>query len=164
MKFSQKSLNRKSFSLKRGNAFNSFGNNFKNDKSIFSKRYSFDLKKTKSKHLLEKYNLKNNNDSLKKNLRKGISHVTNRTSLLGFNTIEKNIKNYLNNMRLDFEKKAKVTQLELSISPKNKKGNLTPRRNLIVLKKIKKIKNNILNKSYVNHEFCPIDINNSVKD
>ena len=67
-------------------------------------------------------------------------------------------------MRLDFEKKAKVTQLELSISPKNKKGNLTPRRNLIVLKKIKKIKNNILNKSYVNHEFCPIDINNSVKD
>ena len=117
------------------NSINKFGsfktinsNNIDYNNDSYEKRHSLQILSRKTNKLLNKYNFKINNENIKNRIKNKI----NTTPIL-IDTLEKNIKNVLNNMKIEIEEKARGTQIETNISPVNKKFKFTSNPNLEII-------------------------------
>ena len=121
--------------------FNAFRKSIENNNNYCSKRKSLELIQTKkTKKFYQKYNLKVNGKKIfnKNSPREAMARLSNYE----LNKLEHNIKNALNNMRIEIEKQAQIKENVNTISPRNQKKNkLTSSPDLKFFFKKKKVKN-----------------------
>ena len=126
-KLNDKRISMQSISSKRNSYYIPFKNaniEYNNEKT---KRHSLELGLAKTNKFYQKYNLKKNGD-ISMNEKESAGNYIKPIKL---NIIENNIKNVLNNMRLEIEKKqAKLSSRESNIIPDISKNKLTSSPNL----------------------------------
>ena len=126
---------------------------FFNIKDNFMKRNSYQFLNTKMNELFKRYSLKNNKEINRNNL-----------IMSDLNLLEDNIKNIINKMKFEIEKKEKKGEIINTISPQMIKNNFISSSNLkffLTLKKEDKDKNKNKRGSLLIEEFQTSQLNNS---
>ena len=133
-KLKHKPIYNQSSSSKLVSYYNPINNKIIDYKNLDSKRYPYELLKTKTEKLFKTNILKINNEN---NSSKRKSIMINNSTNSSLNEIEKNIKKALNNMKIEIEKKSKEFN---SISPKIIRSRQVSSPSLKIFFKKKKIK------------------------
>ena len=115
-KLIQKHVSLQSYGLKRSSKYNPFRKYSINNKEEESKRHSLGIVQSRTKKLFQRYNLKMDENNIKK------KSLGNRLCLSkkDLNILENNIKNKINYMRKEIEKKVKTPEkkrIKISSSP-----------------------------------------------